>query len=203
MKFFRNIKIAFSAALVITMIFSVVSFAETSEDISHRILRLHVIANSDSDEDQCLKLSVRDRVLEYCADIFDGSVNIENAVDRIAPKLDMIKDEAESFIKDNGYDYRVNVSLSEEYFTTRTYENVTLPAGRYLALRIIIGEGAGHNWWCVMFPPMCLPAAEKRDELGAVLTADEINLVEKNPRYEMRFKIVEIYEEIKNRINKG
>ena len=200
MSFKRKIGISVSAALIISIILSMFSFAETSEQVRRDVLRLHVLANSDSAADQHLKLKVRDAVLAESPEIFDGSVDIENAVKRITPQLDNIKKTADKIIKENGYDYSVRVILSRDFFTTRTYDNVTLPAGRYLALRIVIGEGRGHNWWCVMFPPMCLPAAEKKDEIEKVLNGKETALVMKNPRYEIRFKVIEIYEQLKMKI---
>lgn len=200
MNIYKKIKISVCCALIISVMFSIISFAKTSQHIRGEVLRLHVIANSDSDSDQELKLKVRDAVLKESPEIFNGSVNIENALEKIRPELDTIKKVAEKTIKENGYDYDVSVTISREYFTTRTYETVTLPAGKYLALRIVIGEGEGHNWWCVMFPPMCLPAASKEKEIGSVLDDGEVKLVCKNPKYEIRFKIVEIYEEMKNRI---
>lgn len=197
----RKFEISVSLALVISVIFSIVSFAKTSERIRGDVLRLHVIANSDSMEDQRLKLKVRDAVLAEGAEIFDGSVDIDNAVERITPEIPKLQQIAENVIKTNGFDYSVKVMLSREYFSTRTYDTVTLPAGKYLALRIVIGTGEGHNWWCVMFPAMCLPAADKHREIDTVLDSGEVKLVEKNPKYEVRFKVVELYEELKNKIH--
>lgn len=199
----RKFELSVCIALVISICLSMVSFAKTSERVREDVLRLHVIANSDSESDQTLKLKVRDAVLTAGADIFDGSINVDNAVSKITPRLEQIKETAETVIRENGLDYDVKVMLSREYFTTRTYDTVTLPAGKYLALRVIIGEGAGHNWWCVMFPPMCLPAADKTEKIEEVLSSDEATLVEKNPKYEVRFKVLELYEELKMKINEN
>lgn len=201
MSFKRKIEVSVCVSIFISIILSIFSFAETSDRVRQDVLRLHVLANSDSISDQQLKLKVRDAVLAGSPMIFDGSVDIENAVEKIKPRLDSIKSTAERIIRENGRNYSVKVTLSRDFFTTRTYENVTLPAGKYLALRIVIGEGRGHNWWCVMFPPMCLPAAEKKTEIENVLDKRETSLVEKNPKYEVRFKLVEIYEEIKMKID--
>ncbi len=92
----------------------------------------------------------------------------------------------------------MNILIGEEYFDTRTYETLTLPAGYYTAVRVVIGEGVGQNWWCVMFPPMCLPAAQGETSIDAYLENDEVKLVESNPKYEPRFKVVEIYEKFRN-----
>lgn len=201
MSFSGKIRISIAIGIVTAVIFSICSFAKTSEEIRSDVLRLHVIANSDSSVDQNLKLRLRDYILEEGEDIFDGSVNVENAVKKIEPKLAELEKSAESFVKNAGFDYDVKITLSNEYFTTRTYESVTLPAGKYLALRVVIGSGEGHNWWCVMFPPMCVPAADKKDEIENVFTDKEIKLVESKPKYEPRFKVVEIYEQIRETIS--
>lgn len=201
MSFSGKIRISIAFGIVTAVIFSICSFAKTSEEIRSDVLRLHVIANSDSSVDQNLKLRLRDYILEEGEDIFDGSVNVENAVEKIEPKLSELEKSAETFVKNAGFDYDVKITLSNEYFTTRTYESVTLPAGKYLALRVVIGSGEGHNWWCVMFPPMCVPAADKKDEIENVFTDKEIKLVESKPKYEPRFKVVEIYEQIRETIS--
>lgn len=201
MSFSGKIRISIAVGIVTAVIFSICSFAKTSEEIRSDVLRLHVIANSDSSVDQNLKLRLRDYILEEGEDIFDGSVNVENAVEKIEPKLAELEKSAETFVKNAGFDYDVKITLSNEYFTTRTYESVTLPAGKYLALRVVIGSGEGHNWWCVMFPPMCVPAADKKDEIENVFTDKEIKLVESKPKYEPRFKVVEIYEQIRETIS--
>ena len=201
MSFSGKIRISIAIGIVTAVIFSICSFAKTSEEIRSDVLRLHVIANSDSSVDQNLKLRLRDYILEEGEDIFDGSVNVENAVKKIEPKLAELEKAADTFVRNAGFDYDVKITLSNEYFTTRTYESVTLPAGKYLALRVVIGSGEGHNWWCVMFPPMCVPAADKKDEIENVFTDKEIKLVESKPKYEPRFKVVEIYEQIRETIS--
>ncbi len=202
MSFFKKVEISVAIALSISLIFSIFSFAETSAQIRKEILRLHVIANSDSVVDQNLKLAVRDALLAEGVEIFNGSVNIQNAIEKINPELERLKKTAKAVISERGFDYAVKITLSREYFTTRTYETVTLPAGEYLALRVVIGKGEGKNWWCVMFPPMCISAAEETDKLENILTQDEVTLVKKSPKFEPRFKIVELYETIKQKVNK-
>ena len=193
----KKIKISVTVGIVVAILFSICSFAKTSEEIRSDVLRLHVIANSDTSVDQNLKLRLRDYILQEGKDIFNGSVNVENAVKKIEPVLPELEKSAKAFVNQAGFDYDVKISLSNEYFTTRTYETVTLPAGKYLALRVVIGSGEGHNWWCVMFPPMCVPAADKKDEIENVFSEKEIKLVESKPKYEPRFKVVEIYEQLK------
>lgn len=197
----KKIKISVTVGIVVAILFSICSFAKTSEEIRSDVLRLHVIANSDTSVDQNLKLRLRDYILQEGKDIFNGSVNVENAVKKIEPVLPELEKLAKAFVNQAGFDYDVKISLSNEYFTTRTYETVTLPAGKYLALRVVIGSGEGHNWWCVMFPPMCVPAADKKDEIENVFSEKEIKLVESKPKYEPRFKVVEIYEQLKEIIS--
>lgn len=197
----KKIKISITIGIVVAILFSICSFAKTSEEIRSDVLRLHVIANSDTSVDQNLKLRLRDYILQEGKDIFNGSVNVENAVEKIEPVLPELEKSAKAFVNQAGFDYDVKISLSNEYFTTRTYETVTLPAGKYLALRVVIGSGEGHNWWCVMFPPMCVPAADKKDEIENVFSEKEIKLVESKPKYEPRFKVVEIYEQLKEIIS--
>lgn len=197
----KKIKISVTVGIVVAILFSICSFAKTSEEIRSDVLRLHVIANSDTSVDQNLKLRLRDYIIQEGKDIFNGSVNVENAVKKIEPVLPELEKSAKAFVNQAGFDYDVKISLSNEYFTTRTYETVTLPAGKYLALRVVIGSGEGHNWWCVMFPPMCVPAADKKDEIENVFSEKEIKLVESKPKYEPRFKVVEIYEQLKEIIS--
>ncbi len=196
MKKFKLFEISLFAGLLIAIIFSITGFASTCEEIRGDVLRLHVIANSDSDEDQQLKLKVRDAVLKAGKNIFNGSVTKENAEEKIENEKEILIKAAKKVIKENGFDYDVEITVTDEYFNTRTYENVTLPAGKYKAVRVLIGESAGKNWWCVMFPPLCIPAAETNIDL--YFSDKEVKLVETNPKYEVRFKIIEIYESIKN-----
>ena len=178
---------------------STVSFDATCREVRGKVLRLHVIAASDSEKDQQLKLKVRDAILEKGAEIFDGSVDIENAVERITPQIGSLEHTAEEVIRKSGLDYTVKITIGEEYFGTRTYGKFTLPAGKYLALKVVIEKGKGHNWWCVMFPALCLPAARANTDVEAILGKKGLRLISKNPKYEPRFKIIEIIEEIRNR----
>lgn len=200
MPLYKKIKLSVIISLILSIVLSTVSFAFACENIRENVLRLHVLAASDSEEDQQLKLKVRDALLKEGADIFDGSVNIENAARKIVPKIPRLEETAERIIRENGLDYDVKITLKKEFFATRTYEKITLPAGKYLALRVVIDSGKGHNWWCVMFPALCLPAARANTDVEAILGEKGTRLVSKNPKYEPRFKIIEIIEEIKNSV---
>ncbi len=135
-------------------------------------------------------------MLKAGKNIFDGSVTRENAEEKIRAEEETLEAVAKKVIEENGFDYDVEITVTEEYFNTRTYDNVTLPAGKYMAVRVLIGESVGKNWWCVMFPPLCIPASQT--DINMYLDEREVKLVETNPKYEPRFKIVEIYESIKN-----
>lgn len=195
------LEISVLCAFIISAAFSITAFAHSCEVINESVLRMHVIANSDSEEDQALKLKVRDAVLQAGADVFDGSVTAQEAERKIRPRIDDLTRVAQETIAAEGFNYPVQVSVSQEYFNTRTYNgDVTLPAGIYHAVKVVIGSGEGQNWWCVMFPPLCLPAAENRAELDAVLSGDEVKVVESIPEYEPRFKIVEWINQLKERL---
>ena len=171
--------------------------AAASEQLPENILRLHVVANSDRQEDQDLKLRVRDAVLEEANRWCQGAETLEEANVQICTHLEGIRGAAENAIKANGFTDRATVQVTEEFFPTRTSENFTLPAGRYRALRVVIGEGEGHNWWCVVFPALCLPAAGEKDVL-ATLPENQRKVAQSPGRYQVEFKLAEWYEELKN-----
>lgn len=187
-------------AFVLAVTISVCSFEKDCKGIRNEVLRLHVIANSDTAEDQQLKLKVRDAVLEKGKEIFGQSQNKTSAQQKAKSSISLIEETAKSTINQNGYDYDVKVEIGKSSFPTKTYENITLPAGQYDAVRVIIGNGDGKNWWCVMFPPLCLPAAKGDKKIDDVLNEDELKLVKSSPKYEFRFWIVEKIEEIKEGI---
>lgn len=204
MKSIKRIEKILIFAVISACVISVSCFSGTCKTIRSNVLRMHVIANSDSAEDQELKLRVRDAVLKEGKEIFDGSVTAAQAEELLKPAVPRLEKAAQDEIKRSGFDYPVKVIVGEEYFSTRTYENsVTLPAGRYEAVRVIIGEGEGHNWWCVMFPPMCLPAARAEVSIDDVLSEEESKVVKSNPKFEVRFKIVEWIEEFKERFREN
>lgn len=189
-------------ALILTVLFSFTGFAAGCEDIPNHVLRLHILANSDSAEDQALKLKVRDRILAESAGLLDNIKNKTDAQNAIKAAIPRLKIAAADEIEKQGYHYPVNVEMTHMYFTTREYTTVTLPAGDYDSLRVTIGSAAGHNWWCVIFPPMCLPAAEEPKELSDVLNAKQLQIVEGTGGFEYKFKTLEWYEQIKNYFEK-
>jgi len=193
--------IALLAAL--TFVVSLCSFQARCAGIRRELLRLHVVANSDSDIDQQAKLYVRDKILEESAGLFDGTVDAASAEAIIVPRIEELEACARRALLELGLKYPVRVTVEPAYFNTRSYEEagLTLPAGRYQAVQVVLGEGGGENWWCVMFPPLCLPAAAPRRaaSLDALLTDGQLRVVKANPRYEIRFKLVELWEELMER----
>lgn len=195
----KTIKIFVPIFLSFILIYSYVTpFIKTSESISQEVFRLHILANSDSDEDQSLKLKVRDKILTKSESLFINCKNLNDVINVSKNNIDYFEKLANECIKENGYNYETKVYVDKEYFNTREYEKITLPSGVYNALKIEIGEAKGHNWWCVMFPAICLPAVSD-DEINSILNEDEIELINNNNKYEIRFKIVEIYEKIKSK----
>lgn len=182
-----------------------------SEDYKNKLIRFHVIANSDSEEDQNLKLKVRDAVIDYLQPKLAASNSIEESEKIIISEYDELENISKNIIQENGYDYDVKVGIDYSQFPTKQYSNVVLPAGEYKALRIVIGEGSGKNWWCVMFPPLCFVDEEKGlidketdEKLREVLTEEEYNLIAQNNkkqvnRVQVKFKIVEILQNIVNK----
>ncbi len=152
-------------------------------------VRLHILANSDTEEDQALKLAVRDAVLREFSAELRGSGSKEAAEKKINTLLPEIEALAEKVVKENGYTYSVSVSVGEEWYSTRKYEDFTLPAGKYTSLVIEIGEGDGRNWWCVMYPPLCLGASV--EDAAAVYSDEEVRLI-RNEGVKVKFKALEL-----------
>ena len=203
MKKYQYIEKAVLIGFVIAVLFSFISFtafAGQCEEIPNEVFRLHVLANSDSEQDQALKLKVRDRLLLETSELFAGCQTKEQAMQVARENVAKLEQIAQQEIQRQGYDYSVKIGVENVFFNNRQYGGITMPAGRYDALQVVIGEGAGQNWWCVLFPAMCLPAAERRTDmpdLNDVLSQSQMQAVEGN-QYEVKFKTVEIYESIKN-----
>ena len=167
---------------------------QSQEQLSEKVVRLHVLANSDSEEDQALKLTVRDAVLEEAERLLKRTENRGEAEGLLRGQLLELEQLANETVRNAGYEYPVTVKLEEVEFPTRTYEGFSLPAGEYLALRVLIGEAAGRNWWCVVFPPLCTVAAAEFPEVAedAGFSDAEIALItEETAGYVVKFKLLE------------
>ena len=190
--------------LGIIFVFSVVTYAKNIQNnIADNVLRLHIIANSNTENDQKLKLKVRDRFLKEGAEIFGADMRMEEAEKFIMKNRERLQEIARDEIRKNGYSYDVKIELGEFSFPAKFYDDIMLPSGKYRAVRIIIGEGKGENWWCVMYPPMCviddLTVKKGKKKLKESLSGEEYRVVSgENPPAEIRFKIVDIINSIMN-----
>lgn len=166
------------------------------EDLADSVIRFHVIANSNSDADQALKLAVRDRVLEQAETLYPEGATLEQARQALEGHLNVLAAAGRAVVEKEGYDYPVSAQITQCWFPTKEYGDFALPAGEYTALRVVIGDGEGRNWWCVAFPPLCLGAASQTmDEAtqAGYFTQDQAYLVtEKNEGYVLKFKGMEL-----------
>ena len=195
----RTWEIALLIGAALFLIFGALAL-QTQTQLADRVVRLHVLANSDSEEDQALKLLVRDAVLDRTTEILEQSADRESAEALLRESLPELEALAEETVRANGYDYAVTAELADTAFPTKEYDGFALPAGEYLALRILIGEGAGQNWWCVVFPPLCTAASADVPEtaLAAGLTEDQVSLMtEEDSGYVLKFKAVEWWEQLR------
>lgn len=170
-------------------------------EIYDTVVRLHVIANSDSEEDQTLKLKVRDRIIEVVDPAVRNCRSQSEAIAAIGGIMGDIQAAAEDVIEAEGFDYPVSVVITEEQYPTKNYESCAFPEGEYVSLQVKIGESEGENWWCCLFPPLCLSAAtdEKSNEdafISVGLTDEQYKIITetKSPKYRVRFKILEVFE---------
>ncbi len=191
----KNLIKSICISFVICVIFSIIPFNAQCKNVSNEVFRLHILANSDSDFDQKLKLNVRDKVLEFTNSLYQNAKSKKNAETLTFNNLQKIADIAKTEIVKNGYSYPVKAELKRMYFNTRYYGRVTMPSGFYNALRITIGKGEGHNWWCVMYPSLCVGASTDYNSLKENTDKDEYRIMTENG-YEFKFKALEYFEKI-------
>ncbi len=194
----KKIILIISALCILISVMVVAPNAEDFE-IYGKTVRLHVIANSDSDEDQALKLKVRDSVLEYLAPRLEGVTDRENAVKIIDSEREEIAGAANRRLRELGCGCTASVDFCEEKYPRKEYGEITLPAGKYLSLQVKIGKSEGKNWWCVLFPTICTSPAEPEEQMTqAGFTGGQIRLITESekPKYKLRFKLVELFEEL-------
>lgn len=203
----KKMDIILLGGLIGAIVFSNFAHLEsTLESIESDVLRLHILANSDSEEDQRLKLKVRDRLLEQSSEFFGECGGLEETEALAAQNIDRINELVLEVINENGFDYKAQTQLVNMEFDERVYGDITMPAGNYDALRITIGEAEGKNWWCVMYPPLCIPAAESAEADTAAaenyFDKDELDIMENPQNYQVKFKCVEIFKDLKKKIGK-
>ncbi len=196
---FKPWEIALCIGLVLAFTVSVLA---ASPGLSDKLIRLHVVGASDSEEDQALKLLVRDETLALMEDVLAGASAVDEAETVIRENIPALEERLESFLRKRGSDQTATVTLQREAFPTREYSTFSLPAGPYNALRVVLGDGEGKNWWCVVFPPLCASAAIEDlsdDSKAAGLTDEDVALITKDGEtYALRFKLAEWFGKIKN-----
>ncbi len=191
MKIFMKILVCVT---VISVLISTLSFESTCRMLEKDVLRLHILANSDTDFDQRLKLSVRDEVIDKISPLYDNVVSKEDAKDITQQNLGLVEQIATKVIQSHGCDYKVTAHITNKFFDTRYYDDFTMPAGVYDTLEISIGEAKGKNWWCVMYPTLCVGASSDQS-MKDDLSDDEYDVIT-SQKYEFRFKILEYFKKL-------
>ncbi len=186
---------------MITWRVNVSAEAKMQRHLAEEVLRFHVLANSDSEEDQALKRKVRDAVLEKMENTLPDGLDVEATKEWARMHTDLFRKTAEDTVMENGYAYPVSAAVTTSYFPDKTYGDVTFPAGNYTALRIEIGAAKGQNWWCVLYPNLCFLDAvnavvseEGKRQLEQVLTEEEYRQVTAGGKFEIRWKLSELLE---------
>ena len=172
------------------------------EEIYDKVVRLHVLANSDSEEDQTVKLAVRDAILEVTVPLLQNCKTKEDAVALLEANRTLLTETAQTVLREEGFDDSVSIEMGLEDYPTRTYDSLCFPAGEYISMRVSLGEGEGQNWWCCLFPPLCLDAATVGKEVaedacisvGFTPTQYKIITESDKPVYRARFKLLELFE---------
>ena len=205
MKNFKRFIIIFILFIVYISL-SIFSYSNAvSSDISNNVFRLHVIANSNSAEDQNLKYLVRDELISYMKNISKNVSTKQEAIKLANDNIEEFYNIARKVITDNGYNYNVNIEIGNFSFPTKTYGDISLPAGFYDALKVEIGEASGENWWCVMFPSLCFVDVsngvipeDSKENLQSNLLEEDYNLISSTDMsYKVKFKLVELFENAK------
>lgn len=178
-----------------------------TEEIAEKIIRFHVLANSDTEEDQKLKLEVRDAIGAFMQPRLSNVTDIEDSRQIVRESIPDIEQKAEEVITENGYTYTVSATLSNIDFPEKTYGPYTFQAGNYEALEVVIGKGEGHNWWCVMYPNLCffnstyeVVDEEAEKSLERILTPEEYQSLMEDKNYEVKFAIVDFWKDIKESV---
>lgn len=199
-KNFDRLTVSMLIGFIVTLFLTgTAAFSENVRDIEDSVLRLHIPANSDSISDQNVKLEVRDAVLELSEDIFGSCATKEESTAAAEKNLSLIEEAADRILASHGLPYRSHAEICETDFGDRTYDGFVMPAGRYTALRISLGSGNGKNWWCVMFPTLCLPAAADIEEMAGedgYFTDEELYILQNHDELEVRFYFADLFEKV-------
>ncbi|MEE0928192.1 MAG: stage II sporulation protein R [Acutalibacteraceae bacterium] len=195
MKKLKIFNIALVCGLISAIFISMLSFTEACQEMYDSIIRIRIIANSDSDFDQNLKLSVRDAVLDASKTVYTDVSSYDDAVKLTSDNTDHLLNAAENVLLQRGAGYNVTVDIREEFFSTRVYDDFTLPAGNYKTAVFTLGEGKGENWWCVIYPTVCVGACS--ESLDKTLSKESSDIAYNPEKYVIKFKTVEVFEKIK------
>lgn len=192
----RRLDIAMVIGLALSVLMSnIAAFGQECDLVRSNVVRLHIMANSNRTYDQKIKLKVRDRILSDVGGVFMIPENQQDAKQTAELAIPAIQEAAENELQENGVDAPVKAEVTRMYFTTRQYDDISLPAGMYDAVRVTIGSGKGKNWWCVMYPPMCVAAAMAPQSEAL----DEIEHLNSEPLFKPKLAIVELFEQIKEK----
>ena len=184
--------------IIAAIFISNIGFTNSCKEMYENIIRIRIIANSDSSEDQALKLQIRDAVLEGSKDIFSGANDYNEAEKLALENIEHLEQTAQMVVDEKGLNYKVDLEIKDEFFDTREYDDFTLPSGTYKSLVFTVGEGEGQNWWCVAFPEVCVGGCS--GTLNDSLSDSSANIAYNSDKYVVKFKTVEIFEGIKQRI---
>ncbi len=192
----RRLDVAMVIGLALSVLMSnIAAFGQECDLVRSNVVRLHIMANSNHTYDQKIKLKVRDRILSDVGGVFMIPENQQDAKQTAELAIPAIQEAAENELQENGVDTPVKAEVIRMYFTTRQYDDISLPAGMYDAVRVTIGSGKGKNWWCVMYPPMCVAAAMAPQSEAL----DEIEHLNSEPLFKPKLAIVELFEQIKEK----
>ncbi len=195
----NRIELALLLAFAFTALWGAGS-AQKQENLAEKMVRLHVIAQSDSESDQAVKLLVRDNILSFTQGLMKGVSGVDAAAETIESHLPDIQRIANATLAESGCGYTAKAEVKVTEFPEKTYDSFALPGGKYLALRVLLGEAEGKNWWCVVYPPLCTASAVEWEETAekAGLSGEEIALMKReNTHYEIRFKVVELWQKLR------
>lgn len=200
----NELEIALLVLLAVCLLTGAMSL-RNQDVLQQKMIRLHVVANSDSDRDQTLKLQVRDKVLAFTEQTMRASASRAEANNALREALPQIKSMAEDILRENDCSDSVEARLEPAEFPLKAYDGFRLPAGEYMALRVLIGEAAGQNWWCVVYPPLCMAAASDVRETGIAcgMEQEELSLMqEENEAYRVKFRFMELWEQLRQWLGK-
>ena len=170
------------------------AFVPRSEgEIYENVIRLHILAEDDSEDAQNIKLLVRDAILDECSSLFSDSGNVVAASETVMENLPLVESVANRVLSENNVDYEARAEFGYETYPTRVYEDFKLPSGEYLSLRVKLGNAEGQNWWCVLFPPLCTNSSAKKEDLSSTKVNKNDTSVFTNRKYVFRFKFLEIF----------